>query len=285
MAETLILKKEFLGRLRQPFLDSWDRLRGQCHPLTPPRHLIPFGIHRLREHGLMSRILAQDVKESCKLQPNERILDVGCGTGRLAIGLLDFLGPEGRYVGFDIDEKRIRWCRQNITRRNPLFSFVYSNVSNPYYRRDANLRPETYRFPWADNSFDVVALISVFTHMLPHEAENYLKEIVRVLKPGGRCFISYYLVTDEALSFLRDPERNLTFPELRNFLRFDYGEYRTAQPMMPEMAVGLMEPWVRTRYAQVGLRIAEPIRYGHWSGRQTPESRDNLQDYVVGLKN
>ena len=49
------------------------------------------------------------------LTPKGRILDVGCGIGRMAVPLTKYLDQEGSYEGFDIVEKGIRWCKKNVS--------------------------------------------------------------------------------------------------------------------------------------------------------------------------
>src|SRR5687768_14342625 len=48
------------------------------------------------------------------LAPDHRVLDVGCGAGRLATPIARFLGPDGSYEGFDNSAERIAWCEENI---------------------------------------------------------------------------------------------------------------------------------------------------------------------------
>jgi hypothetical protein len=107
-----------------------------------------------------------------------------------------------------------------------------------------------------------VFLTSVFTHMLPRDVEHYLAEIVRVMRPGARCLISYFLFSDELLARVEREDETLK----HNF-RYDLGECRTTNETTPESAVAYHERSVREKYANVGLKIMEPIHYGGWSGR------------------
>src|SRR6185437_8284340 len=51
----------------------------------------------------------------CGLQPGGAVLDVGCGSGRMALPLAGYLNPEGRYGGFDVSREAIAWCTENIS--------------------------------------------------------------------------------------------------------------------------------------------------------------------------
>ena len=56
------------------------------------------------------------------LQPTDRVLDVGCGVGRMARALTGYL-TSGEYEGFDIMRASVSWCNVNISPRFPNFHF------------------------------------------------------------------------------------------------------------------------------------------------------------------
>ena len=60
--------------------------------------------------------------EYCHLHPDHRVLDVGCGIGRTAIALTDYLSSSGSYEGFDIVPKGIDWCQKHIAAKYPTFN-------------------------------------------------------------------------------------------------------------------------------------------------------------------
>jgi SAM-dependent methyltransferase len=209
------------------------------------------------------------------LQPDEAVLDVGCGLGRMALPLTRHLDPDrGRYSGFDIDDRAIRWCQRRISARHPHFQFQHADLFSREYHLTGHAHGAAYRFPYPDASFDFVISTSVFTHMLPPEVENYLGEIARVLRPGGRSLTTFFLLNPEAAALLDAGRSPLN-------LAHDHGAYRLLNERIPEAAVAhdeqIVREWLRAR----SLRLREPIRYGRWCGR---EPSTGYQDMLLVAK-
>ena len=137
--------------------------------------------------------LAAHIVALCELRADQRILDVGCGIGRVALPLTAHRGPEGIYEGFDIVAEAVDWCRANITAAHPQFRFRHVPIFNERYNPTGSVPDTEFVFPYDDASFDLVLLTSVFTHMLEAGVEQYTGEIARVLRPGGRLFASMFM--------------------------------------------------------------------------------------------
>jgi len=120
------------------------------------------------------------------------ILDIGVGCGRWAHWLRDynFRGRRftGTYVGIDIDEESIAWCRKNYDDR---FHFYVSSDASVSYNHTAAAR-SAYHIPLADGSFDLVFSNSLLTHLLEAELKNYLCESYRLLQVGGAMMHSHF---------------------------------------------------------------------------------------------
>jgi SAM-dependent methyltransferase len=129
----------------------------------------------------------------CGLSPRSHLLEVGCGPGRLPIGILSRLGPIERYEGVDVNRRVIDWCRRHITRRHPTFCFHHIDVQNDMYNPGGvEIRPD-FRFPYADQAFDIIYLWGVFTNIGDREVACYLKEFARLLRPAGRLFFTAFM--------------------------------------------------------------------------------------------
>lgn len=204
------------------------------------------------------------------LRPDEAVLDVGCGLGRMAGPLTRYLDPaRGRYSGFDIDDRAIRWCQRRISARHPHFQFQHADLFSREYHLAGKANGAAYRFPYPDASFDFVISTSVFTHMLPQEIENYLGEITRVLRPGGRSLVTFFLLNPESMALLDAGRSPLN-------LAHNHGAYRLLNEKIPEAAIAHDEQIVRKWLRSHGLRLLDPVRYGWWCGREKHQSYQDL---------
>lgn len=235
-------------------LDGVDAVLRRDRDL-PPRRLRFIGSGDFRAIG---HEFVGHATELTGLEPHHRVLDVGSGIGRFAIPLLDVLDERGSYEGFDIVPHGVRWCDEHVTTANPRFRFRLADVANPEYRPEGT-PAEEFRFPYDDDDFDVAVLMSVFTHMLPAAVENYLSELRRVLKPGGRALITYYLLNDEARRLIDEGRAALGFAH-------EGGGYRTTNPDVPEEAIAYDEADVRGKHDRAGLPITG-IHHGGWCRR------------------
>lgn len=249
-------------------------LRGWREPLIPPTRLMfdgPRDISTFKKNG--EEFLQYYIK-LCGLRPNEKILDVGCGIGRKTIPLTKYLDKDGRYEGFDIVRVGIDWCRKRISTKFPNFHFLLVDVFNKHYNPLGKLKPSEFRFPFENESFDLVVLSSVFTHMLPADVENYFSEIARVLKKGGRSLLTFFLLNKGSLELINAKKSTLDF-------KYEYEKYRIINPYISEDAVCYDELFILNLYDKYKLTIKEPIHYGSWCGRRNFLS---YQDIIVAIK-
>lgn len=256
------------SRGKNAVLDSVDTVLGRRDPMIPPRRMIFIGSGDFRSRG--EEFLGY-FRNLCGLGRDESVLDVGCGIGRMAIPLTGYLSPHARYEGFDIVESGVQWCSERITPRFPTFHFQVADIYNKEYRPQGKYRGSEYVFPFADASFDFVFVTSVFTHMLPDEIRNYLREIRRVLKPTGRCLITWFLLNQDSDSLIEAGKSSLDF-------RHKLEGNRVTNPQIPEEAIAYSEIQVKSMYQVAGFTV-DAIHYGAWPGR---EQFVSYQDMVIG---
>lgn len=121
------------------------------------------------------------------------ILDVGCGQGRLAIGLLESKRKIKYYQGVDVQMNSIDWCQKFITKSHPTYQFTLLDVMNARYNRKGKPMGKDFHFPFKRGEFDIIYLFSVFTHMITEDIKIYLKEFKRVLAPSGKIFLTAFM--------------------------------------------------------------------------------------------
>lgn len=241
--------------LREDYLDRWT---GRRDALTPPRRLLFDGTTNYADFQRLGDDLLRRLCEQ-GLQPWHQVLEVGCGNGKNARALTRYLHPDGGYTGFDIVPHGVRWCQQHLTPRFPNFRFHWADIHNRTYNPAGRCAASDYRFPGAAQTFDLVFLTSVFTHMLPTDVENYLQEIRRVLKPGGKCLASFFLLTADARRALQAGTAGRAFP-----FEHESGVCKVANRRWPEDAVAYDERYIIELCQRHGLRVQEPIRPGGW---------------------
>jgi SAM-dependent methyltransferase len=213
-----------------------------------------------------------------RITRSSSVLEIGCGLGRIAFPLRYILSRDGSYDGFDICENKIRFLERTFDDIYPNFRFIWANVCNTYYNPKGEVRATDYRFPYRRTSFDVVYAASVFTHMLPEGVAHYFEESASVLKPGGRCVFSFFLLDN----YRPGQPRPLGFAGASfNFdHRYaDYGnDFATVVPdnleQMTAYSVRLIEKFA----ARVGLELDPPLP-GLWSG--SAPTWVGAQDIVV----
>jgi SAM-dependent methyltransferase len=193
------------------------------------------------------------------LRPEHRVLDIGSGVGNLALGLAEYL--RGGYDGVEIHGEAVGWCQRAITLRYPHFRFHRADIASRAYNPQGTVSASTYRFPFADHSFDFVLLSSVFTHMLPEDVENYVREVSRLLRPGGICVASYFLLNDESRAGVDARRSFMTFS-----IPHASGVCRLHSDSVPEAAVALEEAFVMAIYERAGLVVRSLRRGKWWSG-------------------
>ncbi len=198
----------------------------------------------------------------------DRVLDIGCGLGRVAWPLSLRLGAHGSYVGFDVARPYIEWCLY-VLKLDPLrFKFEHVPLRSSSYNRDGAMAPEEFHFPWRDRAFDLVVATSLFTHLLPEALETYLREVRRVLGRRGRLFASFFLVDEESSRVI---ESRTTYPHF--LARREWGWLQ--DEAVPEEGVAFDRRWLLERMARAGLRV-ETVEPGSWRGKAARYYQDVL---------
>jgi SAM-dependent methyltransferase len=136
-----------------------------------------------------SREEAADFAARGLVSSGARVLDVGAGNGRQAIGLIEMGVAE--YVGLDVIPGSVEWGNRAFT--DFPVSFTLLDVKNAMYNPNGTVEPEKVAFPFPDESFDFSVAGSLYTHLERMEvAARYIAETARVLRPGGAAYMSFF---------------------------------------------------------------------------------------------
>ena len=139
--------------------------------------------------------------DAAGLHPGERVLDVACGTGVVTRLAAERVGPNGAVAGVDINPGMLAVAR----------SVPSSGAAIEWHEADAE------SLPLADESFDVV-LSSLGLQFVPDKA-SALREMWRVLAPGGRLAVATVGPTPPLFAILEQALARHVNPEVAAFMR------------------------------------------------------------------
>jgi ubiquinone/menaquinone biosynthesis C-methylase UbiE len=126
---------------------------------------------RRRNH--MRAMVADDLQ----LRAGDQVLDVGCGTGRLAIVFSERVGATGSVNGIDPAAEMIKRASSRARKSGVPVSFQVAFAQD---------------LPFADGSFDAVACTLALHHVAEDDQLTAVREMYRVLKPSGRLLIAEF---------------------------------------------------------------------------------------------
>lgn len=169
-------------------------------------------------------ILQRELLIQQGLQKTDYLIDVGCGSGRLAVPLSEYL--EGSYLGIDVVQKLIDYAEKKTSRPDWSFKLGQGLV-----------------IPEQDNKADFVCFFSVLTHLRHEESFLYLEEAKRVLKPNGKIVFSF-----------------LDFQNPNNWGIFEHNQKNigTGEPLNQFIGVDAIKIWAD----QLNLQVLEINRGG-----------------------
>lgn len=231
------------------------------------------------------------VIKRANLQPGEHVLDLGTGTGGVAVQAASLLGPSGRVVGVDISPKMLTQARQRVERLG------LDNLDFQVGRAEA--------IPSADGGFDVI--LASLSLMYAIDRQAAARECARVLRPGGRVVAAIWAGPAEcdivqfqqtAGSFAPEPPvpgvgpGGLANPEdfltqlaqagilahvERETLGFDFPDFTTAWDVLAGVTAAALAPERRREARDTVFRLM-------WPQGEGPRHFRNLTQFVVGRR-
>lgn len=198
---------------------------------------------------------------------DNNILDVGCGTGIVGIACEPFLGKNGRYIGIDVSRADIDFCKKHFS--SPRYAFQHLNVKNPTYSPEQVSAQKKWNVE--NNSMDMITALSVWTHLNEEDAIFYFNEINRVLKPGGKAIVTFFVLDDLYSHSLkhRTDAKGKFHSTCQNRWIFDnpssesHDWFHTRWAKYPEDAIGITPTGIRKLTEKTNLTQEENY-IGNW---------------------
>ncbi|HXZ94580.1 MAG TPA: class I SAM-dependent methyltransferase [Dehalococcoidia bacterium] len=207
-----------------------------------------------------------------------KIIDFGCGHGKLAPISVFFTHPQGEYLGVDINGSYINYCNRKYAQL-PRVKFHVSNDYNPLYspkQQSAGAGSRAYGEDWpvAADSVDVLIAVSIFTHLQETDAFGYVNKIYTILKPNALAMLTCHIV--------EEPRKQPGFifnynPFLVSLFRFatplpTSNNWFTSNPALPESGIAINMAGLNS-LIQGKFKI-ELIMRGSATGGQDPFPQD-----------
>jgi ubiquinone/menaquinone biosynthesis C-methylase UbiE len=163
---------------------------------NPASRTIGLVLHAAARYDLLLRLATlgregafrEKVLGLAHLTPGESVLDVGCGTGTLAIAAKRHVGPTGTVHGIDASPEMIARANKKASKAGVEITFVIAAAQV---------------LPFRDARYDVVLTTIMLHHLSRNARQQCAREISRVLKPGGRVLVvDFATSTRQKRSFL-----------------------------------------------------------------------------------
>jgi len=245
------------------------------YPMPPMNLIRNAGSTDINHYIDNMTLYTRDIIEQCMLKRNSSVLDIGCGAGRVANGLVHYLTIDGSYTGVDSDQRAISWCKKNISVKNSNFEFYSVDIKNDYYHNDDNNQSNQYDLSFlADKKFDCVIALSIFNHLKLGDTKVYLSEISKRLTKNGVAYLTFFTIDDAFFDFRSRTNKHKGLKKSEDGVWYGYKKQ--------SFFAGYEEDFLNQLLDNSNLRI---INHSPGSWVQKKKSRIYLDWYLVSSKN
>jgi SAM-dependent methyltransferase len=210
------------------------------------------------------------------LRSKQSVLDVGCGCGRIATGLTQYLSPTSRYLGVDIVSELVEFGKKFISPRYPNFRFVLLEEGNLTYdwwrQKSGQMDIAKLSDARPPGTVDLAISISLFTHLDLPAATDILAAIARMLRSGGRAFVTVFVLDSIAQQGIESGRTGFSFKH-----RTPSGQLHAEKLEDPTHAVAYEMGQIEALIHSVGLQLERWVP-GYWSHGNSGET---FQDVLI----
>jgi SAM-dependent methyltransferase len=182
-------------------------------------------------------------------KPRFSLLDLGCGSGRYAPFLDQFI-PDLDYLGMDVWKEAIDWAQQTVSPARPNLRFALLDNSRGYAGASFHALPVT------PASADAAIAMSLFTHLDPPATRGYFRELARVLVPEGVAIVTFFILDEASAGAAEAAAAQVGFPMKKEagFWYYGRGGY---------IDIYYEEAVIRRIIGEAGLELIA-LRRGNW---------------------
>lgn len=198
--ETMIreMGKDYCDGVKKKTVDYYSVLNHLCSIGQVEKMYIPPALDLSKSIIENQTLYERKVAKDLRLTKGSRVLDIGCGRGRIASQMAAYTGAH--VTGINIDTDQLESAKQYAARQG---------LSNQCHFQFGNMN--THPYPFADNSLDGVYDVQVFSYA--SNLEEMFKDIHRMLKVGGRVAILEWVILDNYDG--KNPEHKALMSEVK----------------------------------------------------------------------
>lgn len=212
------------------------------------------------------------------LDGEERVLDFGCGIGRVALALLRRRPNLRSLTGFDIVPGMIEFCNTTIAANFPNANFELVADKNQHYERFKDGAPARSRDDLASaygGTFDAAYAFSVFTHIDVGDFVDLLRFVGTLVKPAGALLFTAFALTPYSRHQMAN---NATTRRFEHHWRYEEdGEVFVGNTQDRQAFIAYDIRRIEAMIWEAGL-VPSAVEYGDWRGDAMSQS---FQDIFV----